>query len=136
MGYDSNDQIKGKNRSIFMVGGYENTEEYRKIWDSLKNGNYFSGKIERKKKDGELIHLQATYNPILSKEGKTYRIMKIATDITESVNQKLEIEKKNSYLEHAAKILRHDMHSGINTYIPRGLSSLERRLTEDQIKKG
>lgn len=135
MGYDSNDQIKGKNRSIFMIGGYENTEDYRKIWDSLKNGNYFSGKIERKKKDGELIHLQATYNPILSKEGKTYRIMKIATDITESVNQKLEIEKKNSYLEHAAKILRHDMHSGINTYIPRGLSSLERRLTEDQIKE-
>lgn len=35
---------------------------------------------------------------------------------------------KNTYLEHAAKILRHDMHSGINTYIPRGVSSLERRL--------
>lgn len=40
-----------------------------------------------------------------------------------------EIEHKNTYLEHAAKILRHDMHSGINTYIPRGISSLERRLT-------
>ena len=40
----------------------------------------------------------------------------------------MEIEKKNTYLEHAAKILRHDMHSGINTYMPRGLSSLERRL--------
>lgn len=45
-----------------------------------------------------------------------------------------EVEKKNSYLEHAAKILRHDMHSGINTYMPRGVSSLERRLSEDQIK--
>jgi hypothetical protein len=38
-------------------------------------------------------------------------------------------------LEHAAKILRHDMHSGINTYIPRGLSSLKRRLTAQQIKE-
>jgi signal transduction histidine kinase len=47
----------------------------------------------------------------------------------------MEIEKKNTYLEHAAKILRHDMHSGINTYMPRGLSSLERRLSEDQIKE-
>jgi len=42
-----------------------------------------------------------------------------------------EANTKNSYLEHAAKILRHDMHSGINTYIPRGISSLERRLDKD-----
>jgi signal transduction histidine kinase len=37
--------------------------------------------------------------------------------------------------KHAAKILRHDMHSGINTYMPRGLSSLDRRLTEAQAKE-
>jgi signal transduction histidine kinase len=46
-----------------------------------------------------------------------------------------EIQGKNAYLEHAAKILRHDMHSGINTYIPRGISSLERRLTPAVIKE-
>lgn len=46
-----------------------------------------------------------------------------------------EVLKKNTYLEHATKILRHDMHSGINTYIPRGLSSLERRLPKSAIKK-
>jgi signal transduction histidine kinase len=44
------------------------------------------------------------------------------------------INKKNTYLEHAAKILRHDMHSGINVYIPRGISSMERRLSNEQIK--
>jgi signal transduction histidine kinase len=37
-------------------------------------------------------------------------------------------QHKNTYLEHAAKILRHDMHSGINTYLPRGVRSLEKRL--------
>ena len=42
---------------------------------------------------------------------------------------------KNIYLEHAAKIIRHDMHSGINTYIPRGIKSLKRRLTDEQIKE-
>tara|TARA_B100000287_G_scaffold414753_1_gene447641 strand:- start:76 stop:918 length:843 start_codon:yes stop_codon:yes gene_type:complete len=45
-----------------------------------------------------------------------------------------EVIKKNTYLEHAAKIIRHDMHSGINTYIPRGIRSLERRLNNDVIK--
>jgi len=48
---------------------------------------------------------------------------------------KNDLSKKNIYLEHAAKIIRHDMHSGINTYIPRGLSSLQRRLDDEQKKK-
>ena len=47
----------------------------------------------------------------------------------------IQLETNNTYLEHAAKILRHDMHSGINTYIPRGVSSLEKRLTDDNIKE-
>lgn len=46
-----------------------------------------------------------------------------------------DIIKKNSFLDFAARIIRHDMHSGINTYIPRGISSLEKRLSEDQIKQ-
>ena len=48
---------------------------------------------------------------------------------------KNDLSKKNIYLEHAAKIIRHDMHSGINTYIPRGLNSLQRRLDDEQKKK-
>jgi len=46
-----------------------------------------------------------------------------------------ELNKKNIYLEHAAKIIRHDMHSGINTYLPRGIKFLQRRLTEEDIDR-
>lgn len=46
-----------------------------------------------------------------------------------------EVLRKNLYLEHASKILRHDMHSGINTYLPRGVRSLERRLDKETIKE-
>ncbi len=61
-------------------------------------------------------------------------------DFLDKVNSKEdqlleEVIKKNTYLEHAAKILRHDMHSGINTYIPRGIKSLERRLDKEAIKE-
>jgi len=50
-------------------------------------------------------------------------------------NQLKDIKKKNTYLEYAARIIRHDMHSGINTYIPRGLSSLEKRITKEDMDK-
>jgi len=134
LGY-TQDEIVGQHHSLFVEDGVKNTEEYKEFWKSLREGKFFRGEIIRRKKDGTLIYLQATYNPILGNDGNTYRIMKIATDVTESYNQQMEIEKKNTYLEHAAKILRHDMHSGINTYMPRGLSSLERRLSEEQIKE-
>jgi PAS domain S-box-containing protein len=134
MGYN-NDEIIGKHHSIFIEDDVKVTDEYRNFWKTLSKGEFFSGEITRKKKDGTLIYLQATYNPIIGPDGNPYRVMKIATDITESFNQQKELEKKNTYLEHAAKILRHDMHSGINTYMPRGLSSLDRRLSEEQIKE-
>jgi PAS domain S-box-containing protein len=134
LGYEHQDEIVGKHHSIFIEDSLKDSDEYKDFWVSLREGKFFRGEIIRKKKDGDLIYLQATYNPIIGYDGKTYSIMKIATDITERHNQQLEIDKKNTYLEHAAKILRHDMHSGINTYIPRGVSSLERRLTPEIIE--
>jgi len=59
---------------------------------------------------------------------------KIQVQDVEIEKQLDDINKKNTYLEHAAKIIRHDMHSGINTYIPRGLTSLEKRVTPDELK--
>jgi PAS domain S-box-containing protein len=133
LGYSKNVDLIGKHHSIFIEDDEKHTQEYFEFWESLRKGNFFSGEITRKKRDGSLIYLQATYNPIVGADGKPYRVLKIATDVTNTYNQQKEIEKKNTYLEHAAKILRHDMHSGINTYIPRGLSSLERRLKPEDI---
>jgi len=128
------EKIVGKHHRVFVTEKYENSKEYLEFWNSLKTGEFISGQFERIKSDGTAVWLQSTYSPIFDIEGKPYKIMKIASDVTKVVEQKKELEKKNNYLEHASKILRHDMHSGINTYIPRGISSLERRLTEDNIK--
>ena len=127
-------QIVGKHHRVFVTEKYENSKEYIEFWNSLRDGEFVTGQFERIKSDGNTVWLQATYSPIFDLEGKPYKIMKIATDVTKTMEQKRELEKKNTYLEHASKILRHDMHSGINTYIPRGISSLERRLTDDNIK--
>jgi len=128
LGYSTESEIVGKHHRLFVEDAYSKSPEYTDFWETLRSGAFFSGEIIRVRKDGSLVHLRATYNPILNIDNKVYRIMKIATDITNLFNQQKEIEKKNTYLEHAAKIIRHDMHSGINTYIPRGISSLDRRM--------
>lgn len=56
-------------------------------------------------------------------------------EILEKMKIKEQLFQKKVYLEYSNKIIRHDMHSGINTYIPRGLSILKNKLTESVIKE-
>ena len=126
MGYDFS-EIEGKHHSIFISSKEKKSKDYKGFWKDLANGKFKSGDFTRYKKDGSVAYIHGTYNPI-SDDKRVIKVLKIVTDISESVLQKQELDRKNSYLEHAAKILRHDMHSGINTYIPRGIKSLERRM--------
>lgn len=55
--------------------------------------------------------------------------------ILEKVKAREELFQKKVFLEYSNKIIRHDMHSGINTYLPRGISMLKKRLTPEVIKE-
>ena len=134
MGY-SLDEIEDQHHSIFVDERITLSKSYDNFWKSLRDGKYRTGEFVRYKKNGDTVYIQGTYNPIMDENGKLEKVLKVVTDITDSVLQKQEIERKNAYLEHAAKIVRHDMHSGINTYIPRGLSSLKRRIIDEKIKE-
>jgi methyl-accepting chemotaxis protein len=97
MGYSvgSHKELIGKHHSIFICEEYAKSPEYEKFWDILRSGKYYQGEFERRRKDGSLINLQATYNPIFDDSGKITKIMKIATDITEIVNSKKKIDAIN-----------------------------------------
>lgn len=127
--------LKHKQHKKLVPKQYGESLEYREFWQRLKRGENISGEFERIAKDGSSVWLFGNYTPIKSINGGYDRVLKIATDITLQHLAEVEVNQKNSYLEHAAKILRHDMHSGINTYMPRGLSSLQRRLSEEKIKE-
>ena len=127
------EELVGQHHRIFMPTD-TNEIDYDQFWYDLRKGKIKFGEFRRLNKKGEEFWIYGNYNPITNPYGEVYRILKIASDITAKKEIEFEVAKKNGYLEHAAKILRHDMHSGINTYIPRGLSSLKRRLTKDNIK--
>ena len=97
MGYgvDEHKELIGKHHSVFVCEDYAKSLEYEKFWDILRSGKYYQGEFERKKKDGSLINLQATYNPIYDENGTITKVMKVATDITEIINSKKQIEAIN-----------------------------------------
>ena len=55
--------------------------------------------------------------------------------VSERIRDKEELQQKKIFLDHTAKIIRHDMHSGINTYLPRGIKTLLSKLPADVVKK-
>ena len=101
MGYEEGDhkQLIGKHHSIFVSYEYSKSEEYKKFWETLRNGKFYEGEFERKKMDGSPIYLQATYNPIFDENNTITKIMKIATDITETVVSKNKINELSKDLQ-------------------------------------
>ena len=105
---NEHDKLIGKHHSIFVSYEYSKSDDYIKFWETLREGRYYEGEFERRKIDGSPIFLQATYNPILDESGAITKIMKIATDITETIVSKNKIQelsaKVKAELENSNKL--------------------------------
>ncbi len=86
VGY-SLDEIAGRHHSMFVEPGHEASEDYRQFWERLRRGEFQAGQYKRHGKGGREIWIQASYNPLMGRDGKPFKIVKYATDIT---RQKLE----------------------------------------------
>jgi PAS domain S-box-containing protein len=129
------EELIGQDHRI-VNSGVHNKEFWKNMYSTVvKEQKLWYNTVTNKNKNGELYHVKSWIKGIFSETGEFNGYVSVRQDVTEIINTKNEIDKKNAYLEHAAKILRHDMHSGINTYIPRGISSLERRLSPELIKQ-
>lgn len=87
MGY-SLDEIKGRHHSMFAEPGVSESAEYRQFWEKLNRGEFDSGEYKRVAKGGRKVWLQASYNPILDLNGKPFKVVKYAADITEQTQTK------------------------------------------------
>ncbi|MFO0940848.1 MAG: methyl-accepting chemotaxis protein, partial [Pirellulales bacterium] len=85
VGYEL-DEIIGKHHKIFVDEKDAKSSEYTKFWESLRNGECQQGEFHRKSKEGKDIWIQAYYTPIVNVEGKPYKVVKFASDITAQKN--------------------------------------------------
>ena len=82
VGY-SLDEIKGKHHRMFCEPSYASTPAYSHFWDKLNRGEFEAAEYKRLGKNGKEIFINASYNPILNAEGKPFKVVKYATDVTE-----------------------------------------------------
>jgi len=84
-------EIQGRHHSMFVDDVYQRSPEYRDFWAQLGRGQYQAGEFRRVGKGGKEVYIQASYNPILDLNGKPYKVVKYATDVTMQVMVRNEI---------------------------------------------
>ncbi|WP_122393488.1 PAS domain-containing protein, partial [Pseudomonas savastanoi] len=78
------DEIQGQHHRMFCEDDYLNSPAYRAFWAKLERGEYDSGEYKRIGKNGRELWISATYNPIFDPDGRPYKVVKFANDVTES----------------------------------------------------
>ena len=82
-------ELEGQPHAMLCLPDYAASAQYQDFWRRLRAGETFGGLFQRRHKDGHLVWLRATYNPVFNAAGKVTRIVKLASDVTAQVEDRL-----------------------------------------------
>jgi methyl-accepting chemotaxis protein len=105
LGY-SLEEVKGNHHSMFVDTGYRQSPEYRLFWDKLGRGEYDTGQYKRIAKGGREVWIQASYNPVFDANGKPFKVVKFATDITQQKLQSADYEGQLAAISKAQAVIQ------------------------------
>lgn len=109
MGFELS-EIQGKHHRNFCEKEYAESDEYRNFWAKLNRGEFDSGEYKRLGKNGKEVWILASYNPILGQDGKPYKVVKFATDITQS---KIELKVRTDIMNMTSIVSESDLKGDI-----------------------
>ena len=124
------DELRGRHHSLMCPADYARSAEYALLWNRLGQGVFDTGVYKRIRRDGRPIWIQATYNPILDSDGRPYKVVKFATDVTDAQLQAAEFEGKMAAIDRAQAVIEFDLHGNILTANENFLSALGYSLDE------
>ncbi|MBS0425303.1 MAG: PAS domain S-box protein [Proteobacteria bacterium] len=102
-------EVMGKHHRMFCEEAYEKSPDYQVFWDDLRAGKHKHGEFMRLNRQGRPVWLQATYTPILDADGKPYKIIKFASDITGAKLAALSNEGKVAAISRSQGIIEFDL---------------------------
>jgi len=95
-------EIKGRRHSMFVESAERDSAAYREFWAALNRGEYQAAEYKRIGKGGKEVWIQASYNPILDMNGKPFKVVKYATDITQQVVARMKNEHVRGMMDSVA----------------------------------
>ena len=109
------EEVIGKHHRMFCEPQYAESTEYSEFWEKLRRGEHHSAEFKRLSKSGREISLQASYNPVLDEDGKPLRVVKFASDVTDSKLRLAEFEGKMRAIDRAQAVIEFELDGTIIT---------------------
>jgi methyl-accepting chemotaxis protein len=88
------EEILGKHHRLFCEEAYAASPDYREFWAKLNRGEFDAGRYKRVAKGGRVVWIQATYNPIFDVNGRLYKVIKFANDVTAQVELEESVQRR------------------------------------------
>ncbi len=103
MGYRA-EEIVGRHHSLFVEPALRDSPEYEAFWEALRRGEFSVSEFRRIGKGGKEVWIQASYNPIRDLNGRPFKVVKYATDITAQKQLQLTVD---NILKETTRVMTH-----------------------------
>jgi len=91
MGYTPG-EVLGKHHSTFVEPSFAGSAEYHACWARLNRGESETGTFKRVAKGGREVWIHASYNPIADANGRPFKVVEYATEVTATMQAQRELQ--------------------------------------------
>ncbi|UJW85553.1 methyl-accepting chemotaxis protein [Devosia sp. SL43] len=123
-------EVQGRHHSMFLEPAYAGSADYKEFWAKLVRGEFQRALFKRIGKGGSEVWIEASYNPLLGKDGKVYRVVKIATDVTERHNQSVDARGQIAAISRSQAVIEFSLDGTVLTANQNFCSALGYHLDE------
>lgn len=97
------DELIGQNPRL-LRSDHTARDQYRRLWETIRNGHEWSGEIQNRKKSGELYLALETITPLRDAQGEITHYLAIQQDITEQKRDKEALAESEERFRHVAEM--------------------------------
>lgn len=114
MGYRL-DELVGQHHRLFVDQEEVAGAAYQIFWERLRRGESQAGEFRRIHRDGRDVWIQATYSPVFDALGKPVKVLKLASDVTQSKLRNAEFAAKVAAIDEGQAVIEFDLDGNVLT---------------------
>jgi len=123
-------EVRGKHHSMFLTPGARDALAYKELWSKLNRGEHQAAEFKRLGKGGKELWILGSYNPLIGPDGKPFRVVKFAADITAQKSQAVDHEGQIKAIDKSQAVIQFDLEGTVLTANRNFLDALGYELDE------
>ncbi len=111
----SEQELLGQQHALLCTQADAQSADYRLFWQKLTRGESQSGRFRRVSRQGRHVWLEASYIPVTDAAGQVIKVVKLARDITESVEKEQHLNNVMSAIDTSMAVIEFNLHGEVTS---------------------